>query len=307
MTLNLSWLEDFLALADAGNFSRAADARHMTQPAFSRRIRALEDWLGAPLFDRSSQPARLTATGEWFLGVAHDMLARAARIPADAQAVAESTSATLRLAATHALSFTFLPGWLRQLESHTTLGPVRLVSDVLQQCEALLQQGRVQFLLCHAHEAVPGALDAAGTPWIRIGTDSLLPVAAPAASSARARKPLHTLDGKAARGAPLLAYSLESGIGRIVQAVHGPALQALDARPTVTAHLATVLKTMAIDGRGIAWLPQTLVQDDLDAGRLVMAGSTAWQIALDIRLYCDVTAATPAARSFWRAAGAKAG
>ena len=51
-TMNLSWLEDFLVLSASGNFSRAADERHMTQPAFSRRIRALEEWLGADLFDR---------------------------------------------------------------------------------------------------------------------------------------------------------------------------------------------------------------------------------------------------------------
>lgn len=300
--MNLSWLHDFLALAETGNFSRAADARHMTQPAFSRRIRALEAWLGTDLFDRSSQPARLTATGEWFLGAAHDLQARIARLPADAQALADSTSATLRLAATHALSFTFLPGWLRALESHTTLGPVRLVSDVLQQCEALLQQGRVQFLLCHGHAAAPGALDAAGCPWVRVGHDALVPVSAPA----RGGKPLHRLDGKAARGVPLLAYSAESGIGRVVQAVHGTALQALDARPVVTAHLATVLKTMAVDGRGVAWLPATLVQDDLHAGRLVLAGVAAWQVPLDIRLYRDVAVTTPAAQGFWRAAGTHA-
>ena len=59
MSLNLSWLDDFLALVESGNFSRAAEERHMTQPAFSRRIRALEEWLGTELFDRSSQPARL--------------------------------------------------------------------------------------------------------------------------------------------------------------------------------------------------------------------------------------------------------
>ena len=64
MSMNLTWLDDFLALAASGNFSRAADERHMTQPAFSRRIRALEEWLGAELFDRSSQPAKLTPTGE---------------------------------------------------------------------------------------------------------------------------------------------------------------------------------------------------------------------------------------------------
>jgi Bacterial regulatory helix-turn-helix protein, lysR family len=44
--MNLSWLDDFLTLAAIGNFSRAADERHMTQPAFSRRIMALEEWRG---------------------------------------------------------------------------------------------------------------------------------------------------------------------------------------------------------------------------------------------------------------------
>jgi DNA-binding transcriptional LysR family regulator len=44
--MDLDWLKDFLVLAEKRNFSRAADARNVTQPAFSRRIRALEDWIG---------------------------------------------------------------------------------------------------------------------------------------------------------------------------------------------------------------------------------------------------------------------
>ncbi|HSF23826.1 MAG TPA: LysR family transcriptional regulator, partial [Blastocatellia bacterium] len=90
--MKLSWLDDFLVLASTGNFSRAADERHMTQPAFSRRIRALEEWLGEDLFDRSSQPARLTETGEWFRRVAQDLLAQVARVPGEARAVAEMSS-----------------------------------------------------------------------------------------------------------------------------------------------------------------------------------------------------------------------
>ena len=68
--MELNWLEDFLALAERRNFSRAAEARHVTQPAFSRRIRALEDWVGTPLVVRASQgvvlnaPARFCASGQ---------------------------------------------------------------------------------------------------------------------------------------------------------------------------------------------------------------------------------------------------
>jgi DNA-binding transcriptional LysR family regulator len=158
--MNLIWLEDFLALVSTGNFSRAAEERHMTQPAFSRRIRALEEWLGVVLVDRTTHPAVLTEAGEWFRSVAQELLARVAQVPDEARAIADASSATLRIAATHALSFTFLPSWLRSLESKMAIGPIQLVSDVMQQCEALMVQGRVQFLLCHSHDQVPMSLDA---------------------------------------------------------------------------------------------------------------------------------------------------
>ena len=57
-------LEDFLSLCRHRSFSHAAQERNVTQPAFSRRIRALEEWLGVVLFDRTALPVRLTAQGD---------------------------------------------------------------------------------------------------------------------------------------------------------------------------------------------------------------------------------------------------
>ena len=57
--MDLNWLEDFLALAEHRNFSRAAEARNVTQPAFSRRIRAMEEWVGTP-FVRAPQGVAMT-------------------------------------------------------------------------------------------------------------------------------------------------------------------------------------------------------------------------------------------------------
>ena len=71
--MEFAWLEDFLALVDFGNFSRAAELRHVTQPAFSRRIRALEDWVG-DLFERDSHPVMLTEAGRRFRPVAEELL-----------------------------------------------------------------------------------------------------------------------------------------------------------------------------------------------------------------------------------------
>ena len=72
-------LEDFLSLCRHRSFSHAAQERNVTQPAFSRRIRALEEWLGVVLFDRTALPVRLTAQGEQFLPVARDIVARMLR------------------------------------------------------------------------------------------------------------------------------------------------------------------------------------------------------------------------------------
>ena len=302
--MNLIWLDDFLALAATGNFSRAAEDRHSSQPAFSRRIRALEAWLGADLFDRSAQPAPLTEVGEWFRGVAQELVARVARVPGEARKVAEASGVTLRIASTHALSFTFLPRWLRGLEASTPLGPVQLMSDVLQRCETLMLQSKVQFVLSHAHPRAPGALDALPYRSARIGEDVLVAVSAPdGAGGARHRLGDGRPPAPTSAAVPVLAYTQESGLGRILRAVIGRRLDAVPVQVVFTAHLASVLRTMALDGRGIAWLPQTLVEDDLAQGRLVAAAAADvendWNVPLEIRLYCDGELPGKAANAFW--------
>jgi LysR family transcriptional regulator, hypochlorite-specific transcription factor HypT len=298
MSMNLSWLDDFLALAASGNFSRAAEERHMTQPAFSRRIRALEEWLGADLFDRSTQPARLTATGEWFRHVAHEQLARVARLPGEAKAVAEAHSTTLRFAATHALSFNFMPGWLRSLESHTSVGPIHLVSDVFARCEAMLLQSQVQFVLSHAQSQASSELQAQDCPFVQVGSDTLVAVSSPDAQG----RPRHELmAGAPGSPVPWLSYSPESGMGQILRHVKGAALERCHLHSVFQAHLASVLRTMTLDGRGLAWLPLTLIDEDLRAGRLVKAAAEDWQVHMDIRLYRDRLPLSQAAEAFWAA------
>lgn len=297
MTLNLSWLDDFQALAASGNFSRAAEERHMTQPAFSRRVRALEEWLGTELFDRSSQPARLTAAGQWLRQASEEVQAHVARLPMEARAIAEANARSLRIAATHALSFSFLPRWLRTLELATPMGPLQLDSDGSQKCEALLLNGRVELVLTHGHPGVASALDEAGCPYVVVGQDQLLPV------SARGRDglPLHRLTGDGSVAGEVLAYGLGSGLGRLLRERKGQAYLRIAAQAGMTAQLASVLRTMALDGLGMAWLPEILVKEDLEEGRLVPAAASGWALALEVRLYRGPGPVGPSAEQLWQA------
>ncbi len=136
--------------------------------------------------------------------------------------MAEAHSTTLRFAATHALSFTFMPGWLRGLESRTTVGPVTLVSDVLARCEAMLLQSQVQFVLSHAHAQSSSELLSQDYPFVCVGSDMLIPVSAPDLGG-RPASPSNGCDGQARCRS--LSYSPESGIGRILREVRGATLE----------------------------------------------------------------------------------
>jgi DNA-binding transcriptional LysR family regulator len=293
--MELIWLEDFLALAEAGNFSRAAQARHVTQPAFSRRIRALEDWTGAPLFDRSTHRITLTGAGQAFQPAAAETLSRLYQGREDAREAGGREAAGLRFAATHALSFTFFPQWLRQFEAVAVSGKVELASDTMQACEQAMMQGQAQFLLCHAHAAVPNRLDPARFVSAVAGHDVLVPVSAPdAGGNAR-----FVLPGTASARVPLLTYSSASGLGRIIAAVRGTDAAPAFLEEIFTSHLAAVLRTMALAGHGAAWIPLSLVDRDIKSGALLRAGGVEWDIPVEIRLFRPIALQSKTAEALW--------
>ena len=293
----MNWLEDFCSLAETGSFSRAAEARAIAQPAFSRHIRALEEWVGADLFDRSTHPTELTAAGRKFLPLLKQVMAdlEAARIKALAAHAQEGAS--LRFTATHLLSLTFFPKWLTRLESALEVGAIQMMSDSFQACEDLMAQRRVQFLLCHRHPQVASRLDEAPYPKVHLGTDVLVPVSAPAADGP-AGEPAHRLAGDGV--VPFLAYGPASGLGRIVS--HQLRHKAMPVERIQTAFVgphATLLRSMAIQGRGIAWLPDMLVHDDLQQGSLIRAGGEEWDIPLEICLFRQPSDMAAVAENLW--------
>jgi LysR family transcriptional regulator, hypochlorite-specific transcription factor HypT len=291
--MELNWLEDYLELCRTSNFSRAAEARHLTQPAFSRRIRALEEWAGVTLFDRSAQPVVLTAAGREFQPLAAMLIRRIQDARAHVREVAGAELATVRLAATHALSLIFFPDWLKRLEAAGLHCCVHLASDTLDAVEALLRDGRAHFLLCHAYESLvpdlPGEF--AST---RVADDRLVPCAAPALVSQWPAE-----DGLI-QAAPLLAYSQGSGLGRILRTIVGPRLPRLVSAPAMTADLAGSLRALCLDGRGLAWLPATMVADDLAAGRLRACGDEGWAVPVQVRLFRPCGRLSPNAEELWR-------
>jgi LysR family transcriptional regulator, hypochlorite-specific transcription factor HypT len=308
--MDLVWLEDFIAIAEEGGFSRAAERRHVTQPALSRRIRALEEWLGTPLFERSTHTLTLTPAGETFRPVAEDVLRRVQLGRAEALEVARLKAETIHFAATHALSQMFFPDWIRRIESARAGAAVQLVAVNFAGCEKLLLDAQVQFLLTHYHASLVSRLDTDRFQRIELDTDVLVPISAPAPMAARKRtgrqdrssgKPHYALPGAPAEPLPYLAYHPGSGVGRIVSAFLAAKDPAASLTPTFSAPV-MLLIDMARQGRGVTWAPRNLVADDLLNGRLLRAGGAEWDIDISISLFRSRARMTNAAERFWSAA-----
>jgi len=194
------------------------------------------------------------------------------------------------------LSLTFFPRWLAGVESSLSMGPIQTISDSSYACEDLMLQRRVQFVLCHGHAGAPGRLDEAQYPVQRLSEDVLVPVSAPDAKGA----PQHALGE--GRSPSVLAYSEASGLGRIMRAMQDSEFGkdfAASLSIVFTAHHAALLRTMALEGRGLAWLPMSLVADDLRNGALADAGAGGWRVPVDIRLYRQQAQMAPVAEALW--------
>lgn len=291
--MDIVWLEDFQALTRERSFSRAARARNVTQPAFSRRVRAMEEWLGVSLFERTSRGVLLTAAGEAFAKDAPDLLARIRAVRTRTREAGQRTARSLRFAATQTLSFSFFPDWILRTGS-ADLGHVQLNTANMATCEEIMRRGEAEFLLCHGHAAVEMPF-AGEMPFVRIGTDRLVAL--------QGRRPDGTLpvpDGPAATRWPYLAYGAATGIGRILGAAAGTLAPGARRETVFTSHLSAALRELAVEGAGVAFLPLSLVSRDLSEGRLKRLLPEDSDIAIDILLFRGREIGQAAER-FWRA------
>ncbi|WP_299753175.1 LysR substrate-binding domain-containing protein [Devosia sp.] len=289
-----AWLLDFIELARSGNFSRAAELRNVTQPAFSRRVKQLEEWVGVTLVDRGSHPVELTAAGRLFLGQASEILEKLDKARQMAQVIEEEANGTLRFASTQVLALGFFPKWLRTIASRTRIGGINLIANGLEPCEHDMLQGKATFLLCHYYKGMAFRLPDEDFTSISILTDRLMPVAAANEDGT----PLYELDDHKDVTIPLLSYEKQTGLGRIFGTVFDIAAIKPKMVPVASSHLALLLG-LALEGRGIAWVPASVVRGEIERKRLVEAGSRQWSIPMEIRLFRPRSKLNPAAEKFW--------
>ncbi|MES2942756.1 MAG: LysR family transcriptional regulator, partial [Pseudomonadota bacterium] len=266
------WLEDLLMLARERNFSKAAALRHVTQPQFSRRIRALELWAGAELVNRAGVPLVLTPAGETLLAsgrVAVNALAEARERIRRLQGGGSWTT----LFTGRTLSRTVVPWWLAKVRLQLGDVQLRLMTGSIHEGVIALEQGGADFLLSFAHPRLLLALDEQQFEGITLAHDELVAVSQPLAGSKNSNgKPRHALPGTAAKPVKCLNFAPQLALAQILQDGLARSKQALHLKVMTESDFAESLHEQALQGAGLAWLPRALVAEDLKAGRLVLAG-----------------------------------
>lgn len=279
--MDIKILEDFLQLAESGNFSRAAAERNVTQPAFSRRIKTLEIEVGVPLIDRSTYPTSLTRAGEALRDAAADIVQRFHVAVETVRAENTRDLATVKFTVSRSLSISFVPEWYTALSKHVESFNIHVHTDNLHNCIHALVEGDCHFMACLAHPSVPLTIRRKDYPCRILGHTSLIPVSRGGGDGV----PWFQLPGLPEEPIPYLKYSPDVYVGRVFEQVLGQRDEALHLEKVYEGEFPEALKQMALAGHGLAFVPDRIVATELAEGALARAGNESYSVPLEIRVY----------------------
>jgi DNA-binding transcriptional LysR family regulator len=250
-------LEFFLAIAEAGSFTRASQVLHLAQPSLSHSMRTLEAELGSPLFERHGRGVRLTAAGEALVGPARRAVRSFGLAASAVRGVVEGDVGLLRIVS-------------------STSWAVHPLVGLIGEFRRLRPQVRFEVTDPAARSVV---LDQVRTGQVDFGLVDGPPAAGPLASLVLAEQQLLAVLPPG-RGPQQLTATIDELLQHgLIGTPRGTALRdLLDAQleaagqPTgvmvETAHVASVVP-LVLSGAGAAVLPEGMAVDAATKGALV--------------------------------------
>ena len=276
--MDINWLQDFLAVADTRHFTKAASRRNISQAAFSRRIRALECWLGVTLIERGTVPAHLTAEGKRFECEARETIARLLDARSSLAGFSGESRLTIRVSVTQAIAADRLADWWRGWCGDLAINLDTHISDV-SDVVATFIAGYSDILICHQSAQLPQLFDARHCLSHVIETDRLVPVVAVDS--------VHVGNDTAndvVKNVPLLMYSSSEYFAQVVNSILEQSRTQMLGDQVVETQMANfIAKCTALD-MGMGWIPSSMLSSSyLD--KLVAIGQPTLSAEIDIVAY----------------------
>ena len=290
--MRLEWFSDLLAIMDSDSLNRAAQKRFLSQPAFSRRIRVIEEYIGAELLDRSRKPARLKPRVLEQKHKIQQLVNGIHELMQEFQRSDNETMNSMVIACQHAITTSIAPGLIKRVSDDIDLN-IRLRSANRDECYAMLMTKQADIMLVFSSKNEQLSSQERYLDRCDLGNDYLIPVCA-SAELARVEKQLD------AGEINIVAYPSEVFFGSLIDREVLPILREniLIRKSTETALSLAVLQC-ALAGIGTAWVPGSLAKIELANGHLINLSDRLPMVKLSI-MAVRLNESRPAAENkFW--------
>ncbi|MGH1467047.1 MAG: LysR family transcriptional regulator [Cognatishimia sp.] len=297
--MEFNWLKDFETLAACRNFSRAAEERHVSQPAFSRRIRALENAVGVQLINRETLPLSLTPAGDIFATQARMMLQMLDETLERCQAVDAAGENVVRFAASQSLYTTYYKTRIAPLVPTGNLSiDLNSASWPADKFVNAMQHGYCDMILNYWHPAMSylTPLEMNQFEYLSLDTDDFVLVAKADPSG----RPIYRLDSNEKNRVPLLSYSATSAFRPVVDDMLRAQISGPKTLIVSQNALANSVKALILEGFGLGWLPKKMCAVELASGALALAGNEAHVTSLEVRVYRRRGSSKPPLEELWQ-------
>ncbi|MGI9352456.1 MAG: LysR family transcriptional regulator [Rhizobiaceae bacterium] len=271
--MRLEWIDDILAVLDQGSLARAAEKRYLTQSAFTRRVRMIEENIGTVLFDRSRKPVTLMPGVGEMEPELREMSARLRQLKLGLKTASSINTSSMTIACQHALTATLSSRIVGVLSAYQKT--VRVRSGNRDECFMQLLSGDVDLSVMYElpgeqTPAVSTAFEA-----VLLGMDALIPVCIPSIQEMTIRAEI-----------PIISYPSDVFLGQLFDRIITPQLpDGITISRKAETSLTLAMLKFVLDGYGIAWLPESLVTDHLSSGQLIKLGRNFPQQTLEIKMF----------------------
>ena len=277
--MNVKWLEDLLVLLEEKSFTRAAVRRHVTQPAFSRRIRLLEEWLGVDIIDRTTKPVQVLPIGETLEEGVRDLVNRLYSLRSELQASALNHD-RVSFVVQHTLAISLFPALIQRVKQALPTTAYRVNPQNNNDCESVFFK---EANLMLAYETPLRQFDFSNFAFdrLKLGFETLIPVISEGF--------LDRFDSTHAMLSSRIPVMMYQKGGFLSEALTNTCLPTVlrDYQLDVVCEsaLSASLKEMALAGMGLTWLARGIVSKELNSGQLISLEQEMGSANLDIVLF----------------------
>lgn len=277
--MDMQWLDDVLVLLEEGNMTRAAARRNITQPAFSRRIRCFEDWLGVPVLERKSNRVDLSPALTSNETEIRALVSRLRELRTNI-AQFEPQGRTLAISAQHAPVYSTFPDMAQRAKSAFPRLTFRLRAGNLNDCTTLFLRGDTDMLLCYeaqSQQPPQFTTDVKRGAW---GKDYLIPVVG-GPLRYQVRDNHHVPPNT-----PAIVYPESSYFGSVLHRQERRfATAAFSTNPVCVTAFSSGVRELVLKGLGVGWVPFSMMYREIESGEVISLAHQFGREELEVAIY----------------------